>query len=267
MAALTNGQTIYKNITTATSNIVITATNSIYLVSLAVPTVITQAMGGLTLTGQSASWEVWVNYQSTNALTSLWQNGLIWDTELDLTVTGTYKFAMSTTDGLKIRATQTFPMVHPVMVCSSAAIGSGAGNHVYTTYGPLSNPMSAAGTNGYVHGLVPDASRSYLVKYGFAFSSAAAKAVLLTLSPKTHSYGFSDASLDYTVVEAAPASATAGYQTRWIFYPPLGYVRAHGGFGVDITRSTNEGTVYIRSVFIRRANELEIAAYAAGWRP
>lgn len=184
-----------------------------------------------------------------------------------MTCTGVYKFACSSPCGTTIQARQTWPLVYPVVI-PPVALGSGVGTHVYA-YGLLSSPLTAAGTNGYVSVISPEPSKYMALRLGVAFSSEAAKAVLLTFSPKVGSYGFSDTLMGYSWNNTEPASATSGFLTPWFIFPPTsGYsTAAHTSIGFNVTRATNTNGVYIRQAMLRPATPLEIAAYNAGVRP
>ena len=261
-------------ISTLATGAVITVTpersRKIYMVDAAIPVTITNdtATLGANCT-TNYEWEVWVNVLTTNATIVTHDARTEWtglySATPEITCTGLHKYAFSTACGTKIQGRQVYPTVYQ-WVNNMITVGASANTASYS-FSPIASVMGVSGTNGYFYATTTDPTKYYTVKFGLAFSTAAAKAVLCTFAKTEISYGFSNIDLSYSWINVEPSSATAGVDSPLFVFPPATTVRAHNGFGFVVTRSTNEGSVYIRRFVTRQANELEIKAYDAGWRP
>ncbi|MDD4109946.1 MAG: hypothetical protein PHS54_00170 [Clostridia bacterium] len=107
----TNINKIYTPITNQTvGTIAILPNQQIYKINTATAITVSNDVSALVFDGTSnANWEVWLNLTDWSATNSTFAANIEWETDKsELTVTGYYKYAFSSTDG-KIKARQTFP--------------------------------------------------------------------------------------------------------------------------------------------------------------
>ena len=98
-------------ITYATAPVAVTSTQALYWVDLSSASTVSNTFAGLTFDGSTRyEWREVVNIVSNAGRTVTWDARRTWlDGVPDLTVTGRYEFALSTVDGIRVRAKQTWP--------------------------------------------------------------------------------------------------------------------------------------------------------------
>ena len=135
-------------ITYATAPIAVTSTQSLYWVELAAAGTVSNTFAGLTFDGSTRyAWTEVVNIVSNAGRTVIWDSRRTWlDGTPDLTVTGRYEFALSTVDGVRVRARQTWPE------CCGWVPAITGGRNSHTAFGAelFIEHSNASTTNDYV---------------------------------------------------------------------------------------------------------------------
>lgn len=242
---------IYRNVIDSSTIVTVTQDQVIYKFDVSVPNVISNDLSQLDIQGREASWELWVNYTTTNSLSTTWTNNIDWvEGQPDLTVTGQYKFAFSTVDKNVIRGKQ----VYPTLQRGFYPAGSASGSWV----------QWAAATNASAEFQLPLDSTLAIFKVRARGTSA---------SPVYANIGYA------TLAE--PASTVVAYTNftfnsaaKWWYFaiksssytPPNNNYIWGSVFRID-KYGLGQVDTTIFNVYYRLANELEIKAYNAGWRP
>ena len=135
-------------ITYATAPIAITATQALYWVELSSASTVSNTFAGLTFDGSTRyEWREVVNIVSNAGRTVTWDARRTWlDGVPDLTVTGRYEFALSTVDGVRVQARQTWPE------CCGWVPAITGGRNSHTAFGAelFIEHSNASTTNDYV---------------------------------------------------------------------------------------------------------------------
>jgi hypothetical protein len=239
----------------------------VYQVNASVPFTLTNNLATLAANcTTNYEWETWVNITATNALVST-----VWDSRFDwvqgvpeLTVTGLYKFAMSTACGTRIQARQTYPTVYQLQSgWQYARNGNTPASPVF-----FNEPVTATTTNSYMvlGGLTEMTKPSILSVDYFIY------AVNGATNPLTIKMGYGQtAALPHAnrVSITTNEFLTAGTTVRRSYYVPA-LPKINAGYSVPYIEWNllNVGPRFLTTQFASRpANELEQAAYNAGWRP
>jgi len=128
-------------------------------------TTLTNDFSALGLNGTTnISYNVGITYPTTNTLSTIWDSRIEWvglaSATPDLTVTGRYEFAFSTSDGVKIQGRQTYPTVYPWVNIGLPDTGNTAnptlGGKAYLTI------MSAGDSNCYFVVIYPNSELSMI---------------------------------------------------------------------------------------------------------
>lgn len=235
------------------ATVAVTSTQVVYSVSLSSPSTVTQNVSALGLNGTSeASWKLLLDLTTTNALTSTIA-GVTFDSQPEFTVTGRYEFAMSSLDGVRVQAKQTWPETY---VWSRSAIG--APNANFLTAAHIFNRVS---TNGYFlceRTCLPCPSLIE-IRYINPGAGGPVKASITTADFVNFATGPTETNLTVAsnpaVVRFALPSAITANATAY----RVSLFRLDGAAFGD--------WAYLLYVAERPLNALERAAYAAGWRP
>lgn len=243
----------------------ITATNTV--------NVLTNVATGIALNGRAAEWELWVNFTNPAGTNMTWCPCMRFDFTPEITCTGVWKFACSTTDGVNVRARQTWPsdysmdrQNHPYVVTSgSSALAYNA-----------QTVIAAANTNGSVYFRAPDSERLYKAKLVFSSTASASSTNTLFGYAGAFVIGLAEYTSTNLVFSAVSQSAAATrWQTRWFVIPtaqeiaPSPLFEAYGYRSAIHVRRFNAtaGDVQILDIDLIPLNQNEAAAYNAGWRP
>jgi hypothetical protein len=245
-------------ISTLSTGAVVTVTPSqsrrVYQVEASVPITLTNNLSALAANcTTNYEWETWINYTDTNALSTVWDSRINWQQQTpDLTVTGLYKFAMSTACGTIIQARQTWPTVYkwePMIYAGAGGTFNSAlmradFNFASTNYFPL-RTLRAEGANLLfsINGIAnANKPLTYYLDLGFTAQSN------VGTKPTTTGLVFNTSSLVYFAKTNCPA---------------LAYIY------VENSSPESVASVLYREGLqrCREMNELETAAYNAGWRP
>lgn len=225
---------------------VVTATNAVNYM--------TNVNGGLTFSGRRASWELWVDFTNPSGTNMTWCPCMQWDVIPTITVTGLYKFACSTTDGVSVQARQTYPK--PGFEWQPAF------------YVPGSYQSYAAATNSSINFSMPMIENGLLI---YRMRGRATSTV-----PVTNNIGYSSLmSATSSVITNYYVGAVMNNGGRWYDYAiPSSYISVPAinnalmapvlvlsKYGEGQTATTGFTVLY------RVCNELEIKAYQDGWRP
>jgi hypothetical protein len=277
-ATMATTERVYEPLTTVATGAVITITvqptQAVYSTSATVPFTLTNDLSALSYSGQRAKWSVLIDYQLTNALSTVWDSRISWTQQTpDLTVTGRYEFAFETLDGVSIIGRQTYPTVYRWESAQMAAgafsfvasAGAIIGNH------PLSLTTAATNSIGYIP----------LIN-AFQFVRVNARANLAWTNEVVMHAG------NHILLGGAGGALTYSYYTNVVnisSFANIGTFRTHvldgtkRGDGKSTLHSATYAeirftilggrtdTVYLTGIHLRMMNELEIAAYNAGWRP
>jgi hypothetical protein len=242
----------------------------VYDVSASVPiTLFTNNLASLTLDGTTNyEWVTRINYTSTNALSTAWENRIEWiNGTPDLTVTGRYEFAFSTSDGVTIQGRQTYPTVQPWTM------------YAFTAYGAGGNTLMGAGDTvnyfDFPSSLPLDSTKYRIITLSIGGSHS--------VSNTTVSAGYRVSGVDfaYDTYESTNKSSVALFTRTATFtlaFPPLSIIS--GGYAQysdsskfplytrpRFTRTITGDVIAISGLKERYMNELELKAYNAGWRP
>jgi len=244
---------IYRDIEAAAAAVAVVVSNTpIYRLTLAAAATITNDLSGIEFSGDKvAEWEVWVDLTTTNALDSTFAADMDFGgSPPELTVTGVYQFACASLSGSKVEARQIYPTVHsktryPTSATTSSLLAA-------TDSAVLAAPAGAFGQYYFMRVLVKSSSGDgatygiYTPAYSKNGQTAQENVKTFTLSGSS---GATFAMDRFTLTDFL-------YNVSANMY----------GWGLAKTGSDNTSTP--RFVFdVRLANELEIKAYEAGWRP
>jgi hypothetical protein len=256
-------------ISTLTTGAVVTVTPSqsrrIYQVEASVPITLTN---NLTALGANCTtnyeWETWINYTDTNALSTVWDSRIAWQQQTpDLTVTGQYRFAFSTACGTNISGRQIYPTVYPWVNPECVLLSANFNQYPIT--------LTGAGANTNAFYCVKISKNSYeifkFLLYGYGLTNAITLTNARRIFNIDHVYG--------SELSVPPNVATTYAPTKTLII--MSGTEAGDGFAGTTynygyaagfrLRKPGPGDIYIQTSHRRPANELEINAYNAGWRP
>ena len=244
---------VWRSLITSPSVVTVNQDRAVYRVTVATPNSISNVLSGLTFDGtRTATWELWVNYTSTNALSTQWDARMDWGgLTPELTVTGQYKFACSTVDGIAIQAQQVYP--------------TNGRRIFYPAYGGAIASMPAA-TNGTQQAILCQPLNTLCYARVYVRSSVSITNNYAVFAPAYSKYGQDSASIikqftltgTYVMVPFVDQFTTTDFmynRNANLYY-----------WGVMKIDPTDVSTPHIFGD-IRPANELEIKAYNQGWRP
>jgi hypothetical protein len=249
-------------ISTLSTGAVVTVTPSqskrIYQVSASSPITLTNDLTQLAANcTTNYEWETWINYTDTNALSTVWDSRIAWQQQTpDLTVTGLYKFAFSTACGTNIAGRQSYPTVYKTQkIPVGYAVGTSSGtylvmNRINYTLPALTNSISVIAPDVY-----PRIISTTL------YGGIGTNSVLLSIA-RGNFYTASATPIN-TTKEFIEINTTTTVKS---FYQPAQTSRNDFDYFV-VAHKYVTGAINIPYVDTRPANELETAAYNAGWRP
>jgi hypothetical protein len=261
-------------ISTLTTGAVVTVTPSqsrrVYQVSASTPITLTN---NLTALGANCTtnyeWETWINYTVTNALSTVWDSRIQWAQQTpDLTVTGLYKFAMSTACGTVIQARQTYPTVNETHI-----MAIGVKNSTVTSEAAgfsRIDLLAATDTSATIIGVALDPARPTIATIKLYAGGVAPTWLTNTYVAVGWTYFLASAvnGAYYVTTNSIPTNSALCADTKFYVPPPSNYA-ADGNFRYifNVYRTGTNNTVRMNVGKARYANELETAAYNAGWRP
>jgi hypothetical protein len=253
-------------ISTLTTGAVVTVTPSqsrrVYQVEASVPITLTNdltALGANCTTNYE--WETWINYTATNALSTVWDSRIQWQQQTpDLTVTGVYTFAMSTACGSELQARQTLPTVYPWIRTCVSEVGLVSGVDARLSHG--NSPVTFPATNN--HAILAPCDNDIIVKTdAYGGNSETNRAFIGLGFGKWHILPASGAD----ILDFSPRyQNTASIRNYFFAYVPKTTSIINVIYIMGRMEVSSSG-FNIPSVFYKIANELETAAYNAGWRP
>jgi hypothetical protein len=269
-------------ISTLTTGAVVTVTPSqsrrVYQVSASSPITLTN---NLTALGANCTtnyeWETWINYTATNALSTVWDSRIQWQQQTpDLTVTGLYKFAMSTACGTIIQARQTWPTVHPWEVAEFSSTYNGAptyGNIRFAFTNNVTNIVFFSGPASVYHLRAGDAPTDTLIfmaklrhdyepteGYFSGWLGWSCGNPLSANRAPVQQYAINSNSVTKVLAKSIFAFGTTSVAQNL-------YAGKRFGIVVAATNVFSAVEVYVDYPVVRLPNELETRAYSAGWRP
>jgi hypothetical protein len=263
--------------TTFTANV--TSARSIYDFTASAVNVYTNNLSALSLNGTTNyAWTARINYTDTNALSTTWDSRIEWvglaSTTPDLTVTGRYEFAFSTSDGVTIQGRQVYPSVYQY---SSLTVGGKIMSGVTGTWAfnyESANQSGAVTESATCYPFSVSSGQKYF--YAKVYSMWAGKTGtatnLLAVMQADHYPYLADGSLRGTVYTNIIAyQATTLTENKYMLTGFSGNSLSDTVLAIGIRTGTADNLsgfrVYNSVSKIRTANELEIKAYNAGWRP
>lgn len=258
---------LYKNITdlgAPASPVVVNLTpaQTIYKVEVSAVNTLSNNFSGISFsTARNVEWETWINYTTTNSLSTTWPANIEWLSGVpELTVTGQYKFAFSTIDGVNVQAKQIYPTSYSY---SQLLTAGPSGSPTSTRHVQSTVPTSATGsTNLLALGCAPDRPMIY-------------KIAIYAGQVDNRTYIGVGRGLWYTAT--IPTLTSILFPMTMVGYS-IGtdslltvYVPARTGYsGFDYLLSTQDSVSTFMQLHYagwKFANELEVKAYNAGWRP
>lgn len=244
--------------------VAVSPTQSVYRISVADANTISNNLDALTLDGtKDARWELWVNYTSTNALSTQWDPRMNWGYQTPmLTVTGQYKFACSTVDGVTIQAKQVYPTA-PKWEGIPAYQPTSVANLSATLYSATVLTNSIGFSAWTINAPVLVRFRTTAVDASSASIYTNLVGVYLTSSAQGGAvYNFGYISWNYTLLNFAHYPAQF-YTVIPTITTPRPYVLLMRFEFTNIGGSSGAGIVASGMLERRPLNELEAAAWAA----
>jgi hypothetical protein len=239
----------------------VTTVKSVYSFTTATAISYTNDLSQLALNcGTNYEWETWINYTDTNALSTVWDSRIEWQTGTpDLTVTGKYVFAFSTACGTSILGRQVYPTAymwsHALVSASSSVSTSVDARHAI-----VNNTITYPETNTIALGI----SSYYPMLVMTDTYGGTADTNRLSIGLMVSTYGVAPTSFVGTPLLTKRETAS-GRKYKKFFLPASTNSTRYVYLGAFM--ESGNGALYIPGVLSRQANELEIKAYAAGWRP
>lgn len=267
---VTQSDTIYSLAVTSSTVVAIYPTNRIYAISVSEPNSISNDLSGISLAeSQVANWELWVNYQTTNSLSTVWDSRINWQSCLPApTVTGLYKFAMSMTIS-GIEGKQIFPSVY----CDVGFLIGSRNNNLAASPLVYQSWSTASSTNDYV--IIATSMNPTRYIFGRIFYDFVGD--LGPTNPASFYGGWgglqslpNQATLTTFVVDKAIYAASGPDPRKYIDFimEPKATAESGSSFLYIYARKPYlQGSFSITGARFRPANELEIQAYLGGWRP
>ncbi len=254
-------------ISTLTTGEVVMVTPSqskrVYQVKASVPITLTNDLSQLGANcTTNYEWETWINYTATNALSTVWDSRIAWQQQTpDLTVTGLYKFAFSTACGTIIQARQTYPTVYS---WRGGMIGNDSGVKKPYIYGLVSTATPASTSTNYyameTSPAVPEITR-------FSCYGGVATNNIVISSAIGFFYAVPTASSTVIRAPTTVVGAIGSPITLQIYHPASTGANNVDYIGVTMQSASTAAALNLYNLRRRPANELEINAYNAGWRP
>jgi hypothetical protein len=251
--------TIYKPITdytpSSTQVVTVVSTQAIYRVTATNAFVLRHDLSALSVSGRAAEWQTWIDYQTTNALSTVWSNMTFAAGVPDFagSCTGTYKFACSTLDGTNVSAVQTFPTPYG---WEKASYGTAAGTAAGRVYDAA---LSASATSATYYASNPYPCCKFALMYDLRASTAEASASNVVAYIAIAEAG-NIGSVGTNATTVVDGSASTPYN-----YAPVVYVDSpvsikFSALRFDLRRQTTigSGNILWGSPLFRRANELEV---------
>lgn len=251
----------------------VTTARSIYDFTASAVNTLTNDLSALALNGTTNyQWTARINYTDTNALSTTWDARTEWvglaSSTPDLTVTGRYEFAFSTSDGVTIQGRQVYPSVYEFKKC---AFFPTAGTPTPTTWASYSRVLTSAIFTNYTHVQNQINNVDAIVKMSLWATSGNASNNTLNVSIGW-SQIFSTVNLSDTERQFITTGNTTATPLTFYckYYPYTSFSSGRNGatFIVNARKVYNAGdNIDLTEIMSRPANELETRAYNAGWRP
>ena len=250
---------IFSAVSNVSATAVITSNAPIYKVTTATAVTISNDLSNLVFSGNEAKWELWVDLTATNALDSVFASNTDWvGGEPELTVTGKYKYACSSIDGITVTIKQTYPTVHKWQSCPVANPSTSAEYRSTGSSSYIHPRFTVGGSSGVTWTIVERACACpslFSIPTGrYAFTNGTPVEVY---SSKYYNAG---------TLEATFNTLGNDFKTVAITTIPRQDGFSNNAFLTVVYRGDVQANLLI-SVLTRPMNELEIKAYADGWRP
>lgn len=245
--------------TGALSTVIVSTTNQIYYIEASGATTVTNILPSIDCSS-NLSYEIWYNAATTNALAPLWDSRMQFaGGSPDMTCTGVYKIACSSPCGTVIQARQTWPTVYEwqnIVVTPAGVINASSPRYSLLNIGvPINTSTNSYGT------IIPCKSSLVMVMcYGGNQSTApvmvgAGRGTFLAV-PATS--GLANMKL---------INDNLGAPSTIFFVSPARTALTQADYIMVSGTGASPTSAQILGAFSRQINELEVAAYAAGWRP
>lgn len=233
--------------------VTVTPTNRIYRVALASPAQITNAYDGISFNGSSdVSHELWLDFQTTNALSTVFATNITFSENNSFTVTGLYKLAISTCCGLQLSAAQSYPKQPPT---HRMLISGNVETYLLDARLSVRLPTGAT-TTSFLAGTM-EYEYPALILVDYVNNSASS----ITSVVERANYAGTASGGSATNVIAASTSGTYSIAL------PSGSVYAQYAKITWSASAALNNAAYIVGLRYRRLNSVETAAFYAGWRP
>jgi len=247
-----------------TTVVLVVESKNVYKINVNTNSIIVMDASTLNFTNREAKFELDLNITVTN-IPSITFVGFEFQQEPDFTVTGCYKFACSMIDTTTVQARQTYPTVYEW----KKLIGVSDTGQNEPRNGVIIKVIVASEITNFFQFYVPDREALILDMRAFIY-------YLDRDTPFHISYARSELS-DYStfqdpitnyVPSANQSGISSGYTGTKMFVPHVDQDFTELGLKIVIMKpAISNGDWMLYTPFSRRANELEIKAYNAGWRP
>ncbi|MCK9154773.1 MAG: hypothetical protein M0P12_01525 [Paludibacteraceae bacterium] len=255
---------IYKNYVDTNTIILIDPNISVYKISVSEPSAFSNNLSRLEMNQRIAEWELWIDFTTTNALYSTFQ-GFSFQQQPDFTVTGCYKFACSTTDGITVQAKQLYPTIYERETAKILDINGDAFSVGHNLF--LKDYFNTD-TIGSIT-IIEDPSKKWILELTLGGNSLGTNSLIWGLGVFRPGFGYSEFKTVITPKDELNLLNYLGtYSQRSYTITIPSVTEIENGDNliryVHISASNATDNIFIQKAVIKKMNELEESAFGQG---